>query len=71
MQEQPAAPADGSASRGQVFWACASTSAVLCGFAWVLRARAPVISVAALHTDPAAVDVLLRCAHNCPAASII
>ena len=61
-------PDNGTASRGQVFWACASTSAVLCGFAWVLRARAPVISAAALHTDPAAIEDLLRCTLNCAAA---
>ena len=54
-----------SASRSQVFWACTSTSAVLSGFALVLRARAPVISTAALFTDPAAVERLVQCGPPC------
>jgi len=48
-----------AASRGQVAKACLTTAAQLGAVAWFIRARAPDLGVAALHSDPAAVAALL------------
>jgi hypothetical protein len=48
-----------AASRGQVAAACLTTAAQLGAVAWLIRARAPDLGVAALHSDPAAVAALL------------
>ena len=66
LQEQTDDDELGPGTRGRVFVACATTSAILCALALALRARAPVMSPAALHTDPAAVERLLQCATYSP-----
>jgi len=48
-----------AASREQVAKACLTTAAQLSAVAWFIRARAPDLGVAALHSDPAAVAALL------------